>query len=249
MERFLGMGLRVTQRLLNARTLLFGAPNADFEDIIRRVRPFTMTTAARVTALCDALSYVLQHHIPGAFVECGVWRGGSSMAAALRLMQLGERSRALYLFDTYAGMTEPDSNDRSRISGFSAAQILKFAPANSKIVARATLDDVRQNMYSTGYPQDFIHLIEGPVERTVPDAAPEQIAVLRLDTDWYKSTKHELIHLFPRISTGGVLIIDDYGDWSGAQQATDEYIREAKLKIFLHRIDHTGRLAIKQCEK
>ena len=69
---------------------------------------------------------------------------------------------------------------------------------------------------------------------------------LRLDTDWYKSTKHELIHLFPKISKGGVLIIDDYGFWQGAKQAVDEYISENNIKILLNRIDHTGRIAIKQ---
>jgi O-methyltransferase len=83
------------------------------------------------------------------------------------------------------------------------------------------------------------------VEDTIPNNIPEKIAILRLDTDWYESTRHELVHLFPRLSPYGVLIIDDYGCWQGAKKAVDEYISENNLRIFLSRIDSTGRIAIK----
>jgi len=89
-----------------------------------------------------------------------------------------------------------------------------------------------------------MHFIKGRVEETIPNAAPEQIALLRLDTDWYESTRHELIHLFPRLTHGGVLIIDDYGYWQGARKAVDEYIEENKLSILLARIDSTARMAV-----
>jgi O-methyltransferase len=93
-------------------------------------------------------------------------------------------------------------------------------------------------------PTDRTFLIKGRVEDTVPSQAPQEISILRLDTDWYESTRHEMIHLFPRIAIGGVLIIDDYGWWEGARQAIDEYIEEKKIQIFLNRIDYTGRLGI-----
>ena len=83
------------------------------------------------------------------------------------------------------------------------------------------------------------------VERTVPDAAPENIALLRLDTDWYSSTKHELIHLYPRIVRNGVLVIDDYGHFKGARDAVDEYMRNHKVPILLNRVDYSGRVGIK----
>jgi len=83
------------------------------------------------------------------------------------------------------------------------------------------------------------------VERTVPDAAPENIALLRLDTDWYSSTKHELIHLYPRIVRNGVLVIDDYGHFKGARDAVDEYMRNDKVPILLNRVDYSGRVGIK----
>ena len=245
LERVTASGLRFAQRLVNARALLFGSYEPQIAQIIEKVRPYTMTSPARIAALCDAIAYVVRHRIPGDFVECGVWKGGSSMAAALRLLQLGYPDLALYLFDTYEGMTAPTGCDRSGTSGFSATAMLKHAPSTSKLAGRAPLERVQQNIGSTRYPPHLIHFIKGPVEKTVPLQAPEQIAVLRLDTDWYGSTKHELVHLFPRLSVGGVLIIDDYGDWEGARQAVDEYVSELGLRIFLHRIDHTGRLAVK----
>jgi hypothetical protein len=83
------------------------------------------------------------------------------------------------------------------------------------------------------------------VEDTIPREAPAEIAILRLDTDWYESTKLELIHLYPKLSIGGILIVDDYGHWEGARRAADEYIRENKLVILFQRIDYTGRIAVK----
>jgi O-methyltransferase len=85
----------------------------------------------------------------------------------------------------------------------------------------------------------------GKVEDTFPKDTPDKIAILRLDTDWYESTRHELIHLYPKLSIGGVLIIDDYGHWEGARKAVDEYINDNTLRILLNRIDYTGRIAVK----
>jgi predicted O-methyltransferase YrrM len=109
----------------------------------------------------------------------------------------------------------------------------------------ASLDEVRQNLFQTGYERGIIHFIKGRVEDTLPKEAPEKIALLRLDTDWYESTLHELVHLYPRLSRGGILIIDDYGHWKGSQLATDEYFSKHRIKIFLSRIDYTARLAVK----
>jgi O-methyltransferase len=98
-------------------------------------------------------------------------------------------------------------------------------------------------MQSTGYPSDRVHYVKGLVEATVPQQAPDEIAILRLDTDWYESTKHELEHLWPRVRPGGVLIVDDYGHFEGARRAVDEFFGPG---VFLHRIDYTGRLVLKQ---
>ena len=82
------------------------------------------------------------------------------------------------------------------------------------------------------------------MEDTIPKKAPQMISLLRLDTDWYESTRHELIHLFPRIAPFGVIIIDDYGHWQGVREAVDEYIRENNIKILLNRVDYTGRIGV-----
>jgi O-methyltransferase len=213
--------------------------------IIEKAAPFTMTSHERISALCHAVRYVTKHSIPGDVVECGVWRGGSAMAAALTLLGERDLARRLYLFDTFEGMPPPTEVDRAAGSGKSAALLLKEADEASLIWAHAPLDEVRANLASTNYPADRIRFVKGRVEDTIPREAPEKIAILRLDTDWYASTRHELIHLYPKLSVGGVLVIDDYGHWEGARKAVDEYINDNHLPILLQRIDYTGRIAVK----
>lgn len=220
-------------------------PPAD-RSILRRASAFTMTSVARQVALLEAVQYVVQRDIPGAFVECGVWRGGSAMIIAMALAEAGIVDRDLYLFDTYDGMTEPTDLDRS-LDGRTAREQLAVQSKDdaSSVWCRASLDEVRHNMDSTGYPAERIHLVAGPVERTIPACAPAAISLLRLDTDWYESTRHELHHLFPRVSPDGVVIIDDYGHWQGARRAVDEYFQERQARHLMHRLDYTGRMFIK----
>ena len=213
--------------------------------IFNRVKPYTMTSPERVISLCDAVRYVVAGGIEGAIVECGVWRGGSSMAAALMLSQLGVADRELCLFDTFEGMSEPGEHDRRASDAAPAAELLATTTKSAKVWAYSPLDEVRRNLGSTGYPMGRVRFVQGKVEDTIPGAAPEKIAVLRLDTDWYESTRHELEHLFPRLAPGGVLIIDDYGAWEGARRAVDEFIAANNVHILLHRIDETGRMGVK----
>lgn len=196
--------------------------------------------------LIGAVRHIVKTGVEGCFVECGVWRGGSSMAMALALLQEQDTQRALHLFDTFEGMTQPLDIDRKR-DGTLAKDHLKRDPGRvGEVWAVATLEDVQTNMRSTGYPEDRICFRKGPVEETIPRHSPEgQIALLRLDTDWYESTRHELIHLFPKLSKGGILIIDDYGHWAGARKAVDEYFAESQPPYFLHRIDSDGRHLVK----
>lgn len=221
-------------------------PDADAATraIIERVAAFTMTSPERIMALTEAVRHVCRHGIPGAIVECGVWRGGSMMAAALTLLELGER-RPLHLFDTFTGMPPPGAADRD-LAGTPAARLLAAEdPATGGTWAVGPLDDVRHNVLGTGYPAELVEFVPGRVEETIPARAPDEIAVLRLDTDWYESTRHELEHLYPRLAVGGLLIIDDYGHWQGARRAVDEYLAATGCRLFLSRIDYTGRLAVK----
>lgn len=225
--------------------------SSDFDlaslDTVKFSRPYTMTSAPRIFALCEAVRYICKNNIPGDIVECGVWRGGSMMAAARTLIECGDTSRHLYLYDTFEGMPPPTEKDRQGTGSQSAAQILASEKKNSDSLhwAIAPMEDVRKNIFSTGYPSELIHLVKGKVEETIPSTISQQIAVLRLDTDWYESTRHELNHLYPLLVDQGVLIIDDYGYWQGARQAVDEYFALQAYKPLLSRIDGTGRCAIK----
>jgi O-methyltransferase len=223
---------------------------ADYDDAtvatIARVRRHTMTSAARQQALIGAVEYVARAGIPGAFVECGVWKGGSMMATALTLRRLGVTDRELYLFDTYRGMVEPGAEDvDSPYDGFSLKAMWRRRRHGDMNWLAVPAADVRAAMASTGYPMERVHLVEGPVEETLPARAPEAIALLRLDTDWYVSTAHEMAHLYPRVQSGGVLVLDDYGHYPGARRAVDEHLAAAGEHLLLQRIDYTGRIAVK----
>ena len=214
-------------------------------ELIEYAQPYTMTSMERLFALRRSVEYIAQYGIPGDIVECGVWKGGSMMAVARTLIELGVTDRMLYLFDTFEGMPSPTAVDKE-FSGRAAFDVLRRADKKtSKVWGCCPLDEVRRVMRSTGYADDKVVFVKGKVEETVPNCAPKEIAILRLDTDWYESTYHELKHLYPRLSVGGVLIIDDYGHWEGAKRAVDEYIAEENLRLLLHRIDYTGRICVK----
>jgi hypothetical protein len=204
----------------------------------RAVEPYTLTGPLRTVSLTRAIEYLVRYQIPGDIVECGVWKGGSIMAAARALLHLKETSRRLWLFDTFSGMSAPTGEDVS-VCNFSAEEDYKGT------YLRVGLDQVRSAVLSTGYPQEQFRFVQGKVEDTIPGQAPEQIALLRLDTDWYESTRHELVHLFPRLVRGGVLLIDDYGHWKGARKASDEYLAANNVAILLNRIDFSARIAVK----
>ena len=208
-------------------------------------RPYTRTSIERMYALYQAMSYLARARVPGAFVECGVWRGGSAMIAALAQAASGDTGRELWLYDTYEGMSAPGEHDRDW-RGLAAAELMEKSKdqKETSVWCYSSLDEVRANMARTGYPAERLHFVQGKVEDTVPAQAPERIALLRLDTDFYESTRHELEHLYPRLAPGGVLIIDDYGHWAGARKAADEYLAKLPRPLLLQRIDYTGRLAI-----
>jgi O-methyltransferase len=167
------------------------------------------------------------------------------IAMALTLQRIGAQRR-LWLYDTFSGMPPPGRDDFD-FQGRSAEELMaQENPETSYIWAKSPLDDVKLGLRETGYPEDAIEFVVGPVESTLPNRAPEKIALLRLDTDWFESTYCELMHLWPRLVDGGVLIIDDYGDWAGAKKAVDRYFAEQKLFPLLHRVDASARVIVKR---
>jgi hypothetical protein len=219
--------------------------------IIERAIPFTMTSVPRLQACVDAVRYVVAREVSGSFAECGVWRGGSVLAMIVTLQELKVSDRDLYLYDTFEGMTAPTERD---VSPDGAAALDDWVAAEQRgdrvwpeVFGAEVFDEdrVRETLVSTGYPAERIHLVRGPVEETIPERAPDRLALLRLDTDWYESTHHELVHLYPRLADSGVLMIDDYGHWEGCARAVDEYFAAHGPAPLLSRIDYTGRMAVK----
>lgn len=219
--------------------------NKEELEIINQVQPFTMTSKERLVSLIRAIKYLQDNKIDGDFVECGVWKGGSVMAMVLASRKFVGLERKIWLCDTFNGMTPPISDD-TQFDGIPAKNLLeKDEKKVSNVWAVSGLEEVKSNIDALGYPNDLLDYIIGPVEVTLPKLTIGKISLLRLDTDWYESTKIELEILFPKLVKGGVLIIDDYGHWKGCKKAVDEYMSSLNRPYFLNRIDYTGRLLIK----
>mgnify|MGYP001195147568 CR=1 FL=1 len=214
----------------------------------QEIEPFTATSIERIAALLDSVKYIANNHIDGDFVECGVWKGGSCMLMAKELIKQNDLNRTIWLYDTFEGMTQPTNADVEIETGIKGKALLSNVEKTTEkynMWAYAPIKEVRNNMLKTNYPIDNIKYIKGKVEDTLKSSVPNKIALLRLDTDWYESTKIELEVLYPLITKGGVLIIDDYGHFEGAKRAVDDYFRKINQQPLLNRIDYTGRLIIK----
>lgn len=222
-------------------------PDFSKEDIaiMKYVQLYTMTDHTTIKALIDATRYIIKNNLEGCFVGCGVWKGGSVMAIIKTLQQSNISDREIYLFDTFDGMTAPTELDISN-TGMKASE--KYPAIND--YTRVSLDKVKENVFKTNYNKSHIHFIKGKVEDTLAMNLPEKITLLRLDTDWYSSTRVELEYLFPKLIDGGVIIIDDYGAWKGSRKASDEYFEKNNMRIFLDRIHPSGaRIGIKQIDR
>lgn len=222
----------------------------DFDvDLIKYVldRGYTMTSVARLVNTLKSCRYVVDNKIPGDFVECGVWRGGNSILAKLLFEELGS-DKSVWMFDTFEGMTFPNQYDVEAQTKVHARKEFEDSQKSThNDWCYASIDDVKNNCISSNVNLDGLNFIKGDVSETlsIKENLPTQISILRLDTDWYESTKSELKVLYPILNVGGVLIIDDYGHWEGARKAVDEYFSVCRYKPLFNVIDYTGRSAIK----
>ena len=212
-----------------------------FMDLFQQVSPYTITSIEALFALYTSVNYVLDREIPGDILECGVWRGGSALLAALIMKARNVSDRQLYLYDTFQGMPTPTEFDVDKYGRTGFEMMEQYGDDIGWCYA--SLEDVKAAFSAHNF--DFeIHFVQGDVIETLERIKPEAISVLRLDTDWYESTAVEFQQLYPRLSTGGVLIVDDYGCWAGSRKATDDYFREVPGPM-LTRIDKEVRLGIK----
>lgn len=219
-------------------------------DVFRYVREhgLSMVSDERLYATILACRHVVDQHIPGDFVECGVFKGGNALIAAWLFKALGV-PRRVWLFDTFRGMTAPTDLDRETTQDDLPAMIeyrQKDRGDHNEWVY-CPIEQVQAHFREAGLLDDRVVFVQGDVLQTLRDPGhlPEQVSILRLDTDWYESTKVELEVLYPRLSVGGVLLIDDYGHFTGAQQATDEYFANGVPRPLLNYTDYTGRVGVK----
>lgn len=217
----------------------------DFKGIYEFCRPFTMTSLERMYALYKATEYVAKAKIAGDAVECGVWKGGSAMLAAMTLQKFGCTDKKIYLYDTYEGMTQPSESDVNTKGEKASVFFDKTKKGETSDWCFSPMEEVKKNMLSTGYPAGNLVFVKGKVQDTIPASVPSQISLLRLDTDWYDSTYHEMKHLYPLLVKGGVLALDDYGYWQGARMAVDKYFEETGCPILLNKVDFSGRIGVK----
>ena len=212
----------------------------------------SMQTRDSLYNLWEVGSYLHANQIEGDFVECGVWRGASMQLLARQIVEKNLSAKSMWLYDTFGGMTQPTQADKrikdGRLAeelGWDASELQEDIAFMSGVHAFATLNDVKDGFIQMGLDLQNLNFIIGDVIETIPRDMPKKISLLRIDTDWYESTSHILLNLYPRVVTGGVVILDDYDYWSGARQAADEYFSSHQLHPLLLRQTGGGRVFIK----
>ena len=245
---FKKFGLKVSP--IENNSLKFLYPEAtDYEiNLVETASEFSMTSYDRIFALLRAIQHIDNNNLEGDFVECGVWKGGNLILYQKMIEKLNIKGKKIYGFDTFEGMSNPTDADfpaDNLFGGFKAEHYMKTQKKDlniNNIHAYAPIEMVKNNFNNNTENRNNLILIKGKVEDTlkIQSNLPDKISILRLDTDWYESTKTELEILYPRLVKNGVLIIDDYGEWSGSRKATNEYFKDKKIAMF--KIDIAARL-------
>jgi len=212
-------------------------PTTDELPILETVRPFTMTSGQRIAQTIRAIRELDKQNIEGDFVECGVWKGGQVIAAYLANTQT---KRMFWLYDTFEGMTIPTKDDYKVDEKGNVSYAMKSSKAKNGFNnwCRAEVDEVIDNVRQH-IPMDQCRFVKGDVCQTLKLGGnlPNKIALLRLDTDWYESTKIELEKLWPRVVPGGIMVLDDYHSWGGSRKAFHEVFGDS---LEIHTIDTTA---------
>lgn len=231
LDRLLGDESTRRRRLVNALSWSLSIPLRDRLDrprmrLFRAVRPHTMVSYRRLANAWELCRRAEEEGRAGAFVECGVWRGGTAavMASAAR----GERKT--WLFDSFEGLPAPTAAD--------GPDAVRWA---GKCVA--PVEEVERLLFTTlGLDRSRVIVRKGWFHETLPAARPEigPIAVLRLDGDWYESTKACLEALYGSVVPGGWVILDDYGTWEGCRRAADGFLAARGEAPELRWIDASG---------
>lgn len=221
--------------------LLVEIEKEDF-NFLKKISNFSMSTPANHWAIIQSIKHIKNLNLKGDFVECGVYQGGNLMLFEY-LNNKYKLNKKIYAYDTFEGMTTPNQYDIDLKNKNASEYKIK-----DEKWCYATLETVKKNINSLNQKLDNFNFIKGDVCKTLGEInhIPNEISLLRLDTDFYESTLKELEFLFPKLVTNGVLIIDDYGHWKGSRKAVDEYFNLKDNFIWFHRIDYASRLYIKK---
>lgn len=208
------------------------------QELINKYLKISMTNEIRMWSLLKSLDYVLSKNIDGDVVECGVWKGGC-IGLMDEILRKNKSKKKVYAYDTFEGMSEPGIFDKDFEGNIITEKTIE---GYEKMHGYPNESEVISNLEKSGCNLNNFIFTKGLVEKTlkIKSNLPSKISILRLDTDFYESTKIELEILYPLISKGGILIIDDYGHFEGARKAVDEFFREKKHLV--HYVDYTCRL-------
>jgi hypothetical protein len=205
--------------------------------LCRRVRGYTQQNMAGLVNVKKLAGRANRARLEGAFVECGVWRGG---CAGIMGLYAEEADRRLWLFDSFEGMPEASALDTGQM-----AEDLAQGRRGGRLVAVGTnvasSEDVRDLLHrKLGLRPETVVIRKGWFQHTVAAAAPEigPIALLRIDGDWYASTKVCLEGLYDNVVAGGFVVIDDYGVFPGCKAAVDEFMEKRGLKVEMVTVDY-----------
>ena len=235
--------------LLSERQITEGRFDESFIELMQHCQAIdkfseTLYTTHKVT------EYLTRNGLPGDFIECGVYKGRHIITMAMTLLHLGASDRDIYLYDTFAGMTEPGEKDARRGKNETPAELAarweSKQQSDHNLIRYAGQEEVRQRISSVDYPGERLHFVAGDIRQTVPNDFHRQIAFLRLDTDWYELTMHELVHFYDLVVPGGVIVIDDYGSHEGARKAVDEFFSERGSFPLLTRTTKSERVILKR---
>ena len=248
---FKKFGLKIEPIVNNSLKYLYPEATDSEINIVETAARFSMTSHDRIFCLLRAIQHIDNNNLEGDFVECGVWKGGNLILFKKMIEKLKLKNKKIYGFDTFEGMSEPTDDDSDAdgfLGGFKAEYYMRTQKKDiniDNIHGYAPIEMVKLNLKNNTSDINDLFLVKGKVEDTlkIPSNIPEKISILRLDTDWYESTKIELEVLYPRLVKNGVLIIDDYGEWSGSRKATNEYFKDKKVAMF--KIDRAARLIFK----
>jgi hypothetical protein len=231
----------------------------DANEIIKTIRKFTMLPYVNLVTLYEQVLYCEKNNIRGAFVECGVWKGGATALMASANIKIGLERRNIHLFDAFEEICAPDIESDGVIAINEVKQILgDKALINGELTPLKGIYDAYggpgnlaecQSLFENvvKYPSDKVFFHKGWFQETLPVESKkiESIAILRLDGDWYESTKICLRSLYDKVVPGGFIIIDDYGLYTGCKNAVDEFFTDRKISVYLNYSSWACRYIIK----